>query len=194
MTSERADRTVGTGGDAARADRLRADWTASVLVLRPDRRILLLRHPKLGVWLGPGGHVEPGETPDEAALREVMEESGLAVELVGARDPALDDPRHGVACLVQPYVILKERIHDPRDPHHHLDHIYCARPMGTEAQTVAALADARDVGFFAQDELAVLPMFDNFRALLARVFADHALWAAITEPEIRVEGGASWAS
>lgn len=164
---------------ATPSDKLRHDWTASVLVLRPDRRVLLLLHRKLGVWLGPGGHVEPGEGPDEAALREVMEETGLAVALIGARDPALDDPRHGVACLIQPYVILKERIHDPRDPHFHLDHIYCARLAVTDVQAAAALADSPDVRFVAEDELAALPMFDNFRALIARVFADPAVWAAI---------------
>jgi len=180
---------------ATTSDKLRHDWTASVLVLRRDRRILLLLHRKLGVWLGPGGHVEPGEGPDEAALREVMEETGLAVALVGPRDPALDDPRHGVVCLVQPYVILKERIHDPRDPHFHLDHIYCARLVHAEAEPEAALAEVRDARFVAQDELAALPMFENFRALLVRVFADRPLWAAIAgEPGIRVvQGGESWA-
>lgn len=182
------------------ADKLRHDWTASVLVLHPDRRILLLLHGKLGVWLGPGGHVEPGEGPDEAALREVHEETGLAVELVGARDPALDDPHHGVACLVQPYVILKERIHDPADPHYHLDHIYCARLACAEDEAATVLSDARHVRFFAEDELAEIPLFDNFRALLARVFADRALWAAMAamaaiapEPGRRaLQGGASW--
>ncbi len=160
-------------------DKLRHDWTASVLVLRPDRRVLLLLHRKLGVWLGPGGHVEPGEGPDEAAAREVMEETGLAVELLGARDPALDDAGHGVTCLVQPYVILKERIHDPRDPHFHLDHIYCARLAVSGADAAATLGDARDIRFVTEDELPALPMFDNFRALLARVFADPAVWTAI---------------
>jgi 8-oxo-dGTP pyrophosphatase MutT (NUDIX family) len=164
---------------ATPSDKLRLDWTASVLVLRPDRRILLLLHRKLGVWLGPGGHIEPGEGPDEAALREVLEETGLAVELVGARDPALDDPRHGVTCLVQPYVILKERIHDPRDPHFHLDHIYCARLAVPDALAAATLGDARDIRFVAEGELPALPMFDNFRALLVRVFADPAVWAAL---------------
>lgn len=167
-------------------EKLRCEWTASVLVLRPDRRILLLLHGKLGVWLGPGGHVEPGESPDEAARREVAEETGLAVSLLGARDPGLDDPRHGVECLAQPYVILKERIHDARDPHVHLDLIYCARLADPAHDAAAALAGAAGVRFFAEHELAALPMFANFRALLARVFADRPLWAAVrAEPPRR---------
>lgn len=156
-------------------ERPRHDWTASVLVLSPDRRVLLLFHDKLGVWLGPGGHVEPGESPDEAALREVMEETGLAVTLLGQRDAALDDPDHGVACLTQPYVILKEWIHDPRDPHVHLDLIYCAK------LAPGAGPAGRGARFFAEGEIDALPMFQNYRALLARVFADHRLWPAPPE-------------
>jgi glyoxylase-like metal-dependent hydrolase (beta-lactamase superfamily II) len=76
-------------------------------------------------------------------------------------------------------VILKERIHDPRDPHYHLDHIYCARLSCSEAEAAAALADAREVRFVGEDELAALPMFANFRALVARVFADRALWSQL---------------
>ena len=47
--------------------------TASVFLLaRADNswRIGLIRHPRLGKWMLPGGHVEPDENPAEAALRE----------------------------------------------------------------------------------------------------------------------------
>jgi 8-oxo-dGTP pyrophosphatase MutT (NUDIX family) len=39
--------------------------------------ILLVRHRRLGTWLPVGGEVEPGETPLEAARRELWEETGL---------------------------------------------------------------------------------------------------------------------
>src|SRR5438132_11251634 len=41
-------------------------------------RALLIRHLRLGVWLPPGGELLPGETPLEAAARELLEETGLA--------------------------------------------------------------------------------------------------------------------
>lgn len=50
--------------------------TASGIVVGP-RGVLLHRHKRLGLWLQPGGHIDPGETPAEAAHREVIEETGL---------------------------------------------------------------------------------------------------------------------
>jgi 8-oxo-dGTP pyrophosphatase MutT (NUDIX family) len=54
--------------------------TASAVVLDPRRRVVLLHlHRRLGRWLQPGGHVEPGEPPADAAVRETLEETGVAV-------------------------------------------------------------------------------------------------------------------
>lgn len=45
-------------------------------------KALLIHHAALGIWIQPGGHVDPGEQPVDAALRETTEETGLAVQLL----------------------------------------------------------------------------------------------------------------
>jgi 8-oxo-dGTP pyrophosphatase MutT (NUDIX family) len=63
------------------APKLTRDFTATTFVVH-ENRTLLLHHRKLAMWLPPGGHIDPHELPDQAALREVREESGLEVELL----------------------------------------------------------------------------------------------------------------
>jgi 8-oxo-dGTP pyrophosphatase MutT (NUDIX family) len=52
--------------------------TASAIVVGRRGTVLHL-HKRLGRWLQPGGHIDPGETPPDAARREAMEELGLEV-------------------------------------------------------------------------------------------------------------------
>jgi ADP-ribose pyrophosphatase YjhB (NUDIX family) len=39
------------------------------------------REPHRGLWVAPGGKLEPGESPHEGAVREILEETGLRIEL-----------------------------------------------------------------------------------------------------------------
>lgn len=46
-------------------------------------RILLVKHGDTDLWVLPGGAIEPEETPADAAVREMWEETGLTVDLLG---------------------------------------------------------------------------------------------------------------
>ncbi|GAB3626002.1 putative DHNTP pyrophosphohydrolase [Pandoraea terrae] len=43
--------------------------------------MLMIFHPYLKIWLQPGGHIDAGETPGQAAQREVREETGVHTEV-----------------------------------------------------------------------------------------------------------------
>ncbi|MBQ3466403.1 MAG: NUDIX hydrolase [Firmicutes bacterium] len=62
-------------------------WTGGVrvIVLDDDNRILMVRqdHPERTVWMVPGGSIEEGESSAQAAVREVLEETGLEIETCG---------------------------------------------------------------------------------------------------------------
>ena len=52
---------------------------AGGVVVNPAGRVLVLERPARGEVRLPKGHIDPGETPETAALREVGEESGFAL-------------------------------------------------------------------------------------------------------------------
>ena len=76
-----------------------------VVVLREDRVLMIRRgrEPRMGQWSIPGGKQEVGETWRETAIREVREETGVEIEVIGIVDvvDAIvrdgDPPRHGTA-------------------------------------------------------------------------------------------------
>jgi 8-oxo-dGTP pyrophosphatase MutT (NUDIX family) len=49
------------------------------------RRLLMVLHADRGIWVLPGGCIDPGETPADALVREVWEETALRVEPVALR-------------------------------------------------------------------------------------------------------------
>ena len=90
-------------------------------------RTLLHWHRKVGLWLPPGGHLEPNETPVEAVVREALEETGMQVEIVPNSAPfAYSDPPQ----LPVPVTIMVEpiRAFGGEPAHQHMDLIYFTQP------------------------------------------------------------------
>lgn len=85
-------------------------YPAACLVVIREGRLLLTRRaiePQFGEWCLPGGFLEWGESPEEGAGRELLEETGLSagtIDLFGAYDSITGLRRH---VLLLAYVVRK---------------------------------------------------------------------------------------
>lgn len=140
--------------DSPASQPITRDFTATTFVVHGDQTLLLL-HRKLGKWFPPGGHIEPNELPDVAALREVREESGLEAELL-----AQSRPIGTIQILPQPYCILLENI---TPGHQHIDLIYFARVRG--GTLAPAEREAQAARWFSWDELGAPEIAEDIREL-----------------------------
>lgn len=126
---------------------------AGAVVRDPAGRLLLVRRahdPEAGRWSLPGGRVEAGESPAEAAAREVTEETGLEV-VVGAEWLVLSRPT-GVLAADGTETVFE--IHD-----------FLAEPVGG---SLRAGDDAAGAGWFTPVELSRLPLTTDLLAHLER--------------------------
>jgi 8-oxo-dGTP diphosphatase len=106
------------------------------IVVDDAGRILLVRRgqePGKGCWSVPGGRVEPGEDDTTATAREVLEETGLAVEVTGLAGTVERDAPDGSVYLVRDYT--------------------CVPADAVAADRVLAGDDADEVGWFAPEEV-----------------------------------------
>ena len=107
------------------------DFTVAIFAVQ-DGKVLLVHHRQLSKWLPLGGHIELDEDPEQAALREAKEESGLEVELLGERPPTTEP---GTRALIAPRFL---DIHRITDTHEHIGMIYWARPKNGKLTLSAA--------------------------------------------------------
>jgi 8-oxo-dGTP pyrophosphatase MutT (NUDIX family) len=122
--------------------------TGSGIIAGPQG-VLLLEHRRLHIWVQPGGHLEVGETPWAAALRESTEETGLRLALLGPDSTAPPDRPVGAGGTVPDPAaggppLVHVDVHPSAGGHTHLDLRYALgvegdprpRPPAGESQAV----------------------------------------------------------
>lgn len=112
----------------------------SVALVRGDRILLVRRGraPSLGLYAFPGGRVEAGETAEQAARRELCEETGLAAgRLVPHREYLIERERDGVDFRLR---------------------VFAGTYAGGEA---VAGDDADEAGWFTLADMAGLPVIES---------------------------------
>lgn len=129
-------------------------FTATTLVVHEGKMLLHL-HKKINLWLPVGGHVERDELPEDAAIREVKEESGLDVQLYNA-DPNLElkDAKQ----TVRPAHILLVNINEH---HQHIDFLYYATSRSSELHPENP--ESNSMRWLTRDEVENLDMPTNVK-------------------------------
>ncbi|GGG83200.1 NUDIX hydrolase [Paenibacillus radicis (ex Gao et al. 2016)] len=145
----------------------RREFSATVYVLSESRDSLMFvrrrKPPFIGSFLPPGGHLDENETPDEAALREVLEETGYPIKLLSAaQHEPLEDV---VTALAAPLAIQLEPIDDEHD---HIDFIYLGQVTGDSVE----LSEEEEGGvWLTVEQLDEQPMPESVRAAAKRILA-----------------------
>jgi len=119
-------------------------FNVTAYVIDPStKKFLFIKHKKLGKWLPPGGHIDENERPDDAALREVLEETGINVSLNGERFPRETD-------IPRPFGIQLNVI-EPGE-HEHMDLVYLATPLENQKE-VFDEKETTGIQWFSIDEI-----------------------------------------
>ena len=102
----------------------KVDFTVEVFIVFKNK-VLLRRHEKYDIWLSVGGHIELDENPIQAAIREVKEEVGLEVEIIGGKKGIGDgsSENKGYQDLIPPKYL---GMHPAGEIHKHITLVYFA--------------------------------------------------------------------
>lgn len=120
------------------------DFTVAAYIVY-ENKVLLVDHIKLKTWMPIGGHIELNEDPEEALIREVKEECGLDIEVLGSKPDLREE---GIKPLIPPIYM---DIHDIDDSHKHVGLVYFAI-SGTDKVTLAE-KEHNQFRWFSKEEI-----------------------------------------
>ena len=123
---------------------MKTDLTVSGYII-DNNKTLLVHHVKTGLWLPPGGHIEKNETPDEALIREIKQETGLDIKILNK----IRVPQEGniMEQLAVPFYCNTHKLID----HKHYCSFYVCEPLTKNISL--QLEEVKNAEWFSKEKL-----------------------------------------
>lgn len=115
-------------------------YCASAFVINKDNKILLIWHKKFNKYIQPGGHINEGESPIDAAIREVLEETHINIKIVDDKPFCIGDYYNNVG--------------------HQIDYQFIAF---AENEKIRKNDESFKAGWFSLDELDTIDVVDDLK-------------------------------
>jgi ADP-ribose pyrophosphatase YjhB (NUDIX family) len=135
-------------------------FTASGVVVQ-DGHILLVNHKRIGAWVPPGGHVEPDELPEETVVREILEETGVEVEIISDPMPKAADGDPDAFFLLRPLFVQAVVAVEKGERYYHIDLAYLCRPKQTGLPPLSCSPEVKESRWIKLTELTSVPLAKN---------------------------------
>jgi 8-oxo-dGTP pyrophosphatase MutT (NUDIX family) len=151
-----------------------------------NNKVLLVKHKKIGIWLNPGGHLEEGEIPHQAAEREFWEETGVKVQAYSIPEFPQDELSEVVPNpIVSNLHWISQKNYDSRRTEgvsysreekwqrgceQHLVFLYLVRPVGKLALKMDP-NESTDIQWFDESEIDGLATPDQIQREIHLAFA-----------------------
>lgn len=126
-----------------------------------NKKVFLVHHKKFNKWTPPGGHIEEGETPAQAVVREWKEELNMDVEVVPAYKSAFVGDDNSTPIPMPFHIDLEREGFDVP----HIGYFFYIKLVGNSEDISLSKRELHEARWYGKEELSNLTTFDQVRAL-----------------------------